>query len=91
MVVEAIALGVPYVVTDNDAVSEVTGGGIGGAWFRRGHPADLAARIGELLSDPERHDAAVDAARRFVQRYRWSDVADATERVLAAVVTAGRR
>lgn len=90
VVVEAMALGVPYVVADNDAFSEITGAGTGGALFRRGDDADLAVRIDELLSDHVRYAAAAHAGRDFARRYQWHDVADATERVYTEVLASRR-
>jgi glycosyltransferase involved in cell wall biosynthesis len=90
VVVEAMALGVPYVVADNEAFTEITGAGTGGALFRRGDHVDLAAQIDGLLSDDDRATAAADAGREFARRYQWHDVADATERVYAELVATRR-
>ena len=51
--VEAMALGVPYVVSDIPAFREVSGGGIGGALAAPGDPSAFAAALQRLLDRPE--------------------------------------
>ncbi len=82
--VEAMALGAPVVANDVPEHREVLGDA--GLFYRPGDAADLRARLEELLSDPARADALRARARaRVTDRYRWDDVTDAYERVLASI------
>lgn len=83
--VEAMALGAPVVANDVPEHREVLGDA--GLFYRPGDPADLRARLEELLADPVRAERLRARARaRVADRYRWDDVTDAYERVLAALV-----
>jgi glycosyltransferase involved in cell wall biosynthesis len=77
-VVEAMAVGTPYVVSRIDAFHEVTHGGQGGLLFAPGDGGELAARISELLSDPDRSAAKAADARTTSAGYTWERVASMT-------------
>lgn len=83
--VEAMALGAPVVANDVPEHREVLADA--GLFYRPGDAADLLSRLEELLDDPARADALRARARaRVADRYRWDDVTDAYERVLASLV-----
>ncbi|MBA3653237.1 MAG: glycosyltransferase family 4 protein [Actinobacteria bacterium] len=90
VVVEAMALGVPYVVSDIPAHREVTGGGVGGTLFPAGDHAALATELKRLLSDPLPARGARDAARRHAEKYAWPTIAHETARILEQVVENAR-
>jgi glycosyltransferase involved in cell wall biosynthesis len=84
VLVEAMALGVPYVAADIPAFREVTSGGTGGALFHPGDDEDLARELAVLLDDPAIHRERAVAGARHAARYEWADIAVATARELAA-------
>ncbi len=90
VVVEAMALGVPFVVADLDVFREVTGDGTGGIVVPGGDDAALAAALAELVDDDERHAELGRAGRAHARRYTWAAIADQTEAVFADVVAAHR-
>jgi glycosyltransferase involved in cell wall biosynthesis len=64
VVVEAMACGACLLVSDDGAIPEVVGpDGKAGLVFRAGDVADLAAKLRELLADPERRTRMREAAR----------------------------
>lgn len=84
---EAMALGVPFVASDIDAFREVTGGGEGGHLSRTGDSSDMARKIGLLLSNAAAYQAAARAGRERAGRFGWTQSARATASILAAVCT----
>jgi glycosyltransferase involved in cell wall biosynthesis len=88
VLVEAMALGVPYVATDIPAFREVTGGGVGGALFRPGDDRGLAEQLASILDDDAHRKELAEDGIRHAQRYQWAEIADQTARQLARV-TAG--
>jgi glycosyltransferase involved in cell wall biosynthesis len=87
VVVEAMALGVPYAVTDIPAFSEVTGGGVGGSLFPPGDDEALAAALAACLEPGAGRDRLIDAGRRQAARYTWDAVAAETAEVLTQEVS----
>ncbi len=87
VVVEAMALGVPYAVTDIPAFAEVTGGGVGGSLFPTGDDEALAAALAACLEPGAARDQLIDAGRRRAARYTWDAVAAETAEVLTAEVS----
>jgi glycosyltransferase involved in cell wall biosynthesis len=70
---EAMALGVPLVVSDLPALDEITGGGSRGRSFVTGDSADLARVLGELANDHAAGAALATEALDWVRRERdWS-------------------
>jgi glycosyltransferase involved in cell wall biosynthesis len=89
VVVEAMALGVPYVVADIPAFREVTGGGVGGALVPPGDDAAMADELRRPLTATGQREEIVAAGRAHAARYTWAAVAAATAAVFTDVV-AGR-
>lgn len=91
VLVEAMALGVPYVATDIPAHREVTGGGVGGRLVPVGDDAAFAGALVELLESAQVREGLGSAGREHSGRYRWSAVAEQTAAVLQSIVLeAGR-
>ena len=68
-VLEAMAMGLPVVVSDLDSMRELVGDS--GLYFRRGDPRFLADVLNDLLSDTKKLD---EFAKRSVQRARVFDI-----------------
>lgn len=81
-VAEALALGVPAVVTDMPIFREVAGGG---ALYAPGTDAAAFAAAVRALDDPERRDAVIAAGAAHIARFSWERSAgallDALERL----------
>jgi glycosyltransferase involved in cell wall biosynthesis len=89
-VVEAAAVGVPFVITDMPVFREVTRDGSGGLMFRLGDAGDLAAKIDRMLRDDELRAQCRAQAATLVESYTWAALADETAAVYRAV-DAGRQ
>ncbi len=50
---EAMAVGLPFVVVKEKGLAEIVGQGVNGFFAKTGDPGDMAAKIMELLSQPE--------------------------------------
>ena len=80
--VEAMGFGRPVLVHDTPENREVAGDAA--LWWDAHRPASLAPLLSALLGDAARREALGEAARRRAEaRYRWDDVADAYEALLA--------
>jgi glycosyltransferase involved in cell wall biosynthesis len=86
-VLEAMALGVPFVVADTPVFREVTAEGTGGLLFRTGDAQDLADKLARLLDDPARQETCGAAGRERAAAFTWEAVADQTAAVYESVVT----
>lgn len=64
VVMEAMAHGLPVVVTDVNGLPEMVADGVSGAVVAQRDPAAFAAALEGLLADPSRRDAFAVAARR---------------------------
>ncbi len=70
---EAMAMGVPVVVSDLPALREITGDGARGVSFRTGDVESLVEVLAELSADPDRRQRVAQAARTWVVEERdWS-------------------
>lgn len=70
---EAMAMGVPVVVSDLPALREITGEGARGVSFRTGDVDSLTQVLAELADDPDRRRRVAEAARAWVVQERdWS-------------------
>jgi phosphatidylinositol alpha-mannosyltransferase len=81
ILLEAMAAGTPIIASDLEAFRRVLDGGRAGRLVPPGDADALAAAIDELLDDPARRTASVEAAARTVAAYDWSVVARAVLRV----------
>ena len=79
-VLEAMSAGVPVVALRVAALPEMIEDGVSGRLIEPGHPEELVAAIGALLSDPEgARRMGTEARRRVRERY---DVRDAAAQLL---------
>ena len=90
-VVEAAAVGVPFVISDIPVFREVTKDGTGGLLFRPGDADDLADKINRLLRDDALRAECRETAGSLVEAYTWNALADETAAVYDSVVAARRR
>ncbi len=91
VVAEAMALGVPYAVTDIPAFREVTDGGKGGRLFEPGDPESLAAALREVLGPPDVRRALAQEGIAASASYDWQSIAARTAETLALTVAARAR
>ena len=86
VVIEAAAVGVPYVARNIPAISEVTKNGLGGLLFSRNK--DIAPAIDTLLANRRLYQRKTREAKKLAAGYQWDDIArqttDVYEKVLAA-------
>ncbi len=90
--VEAMACGVPLVVTTAGALPEVTGpDGLVSLHVPPGDPGALAAAIGQLLDDePLRLRLGAEGRRRVVEQFTWRRTAMRTAEWYADAIAARR-
>lgn len=74
-VIEAMALGLPYVITDIPPFIEITENGKGGEIFKQNDAEDLAAKALLLLQNPELYSRKVKEGKVLVQNYDWENIA----------------
>lgn len=73
--VEAMHAGLPLIGSDIGAVRDLIIEGVNGCRVRSGQPAELAAAINRILSNPDSCRAMGEASRRIAQeRYTWEAV-----------------
>jgi glycogen(starch) synthase len=92
VVLEAMALGTPVIVSDLEALREAVGDGEAGAVFARGSARGLQAEIVALTADPSRRQRYMRAARaRLEAKHRLETVLDEYERIYESLVVRPRR
>jgi glycosyltransferase involved in cell wall biosynthesis len=77
VVLEAMATGLPIVATDVQGVAELVADGENGRRFPVEDAAALAERLAELIADAEKRAEYGAASRRRVEKYDWTNIADA--------------
>jgi glycosyltransferase involved in cell wall biosynthesis len=86
VLIEAMAMGVPSVVSALGGATEVVRSGLNGLWCIPGDPTDLAQAIEELLSDPELRSRLGRYGSTYVQEnFSASDLARRITDVLVAL------
>lgn len=83
---EAMAAGLPIVVSDVPGFDEVFDDGVEGLKVAPGRPEELAAALGRLLDDPAGRERLGQAAKRRAGRFSRPRMAEAFERLLRAAV-----
>lgn len=85
---EAMALGIPLVVSDLPALREITGDGARGETFITGDGSSLAEVLERLAASPEGREQLVEAARSWVLDHRtWAHNDDLYARIYDSVLT----
>lgn len=79
-VVEAMACGVPVIVSNTSSLPEVAGEA--GYFVAPGDPDSIAAGIAQVSADPEERQRRIELGRERAGRFRWQDAAAATAGVL---------
>ncbi|HLS40200.1 MAG TPA: glycosyltransferase family 4 protein, partial [Ornithinicoccus sp.] len=87
---EAMALGVPLLVSDLPALREIIGGGARGSTFRAGDVTSLADELEQLHREPERARQLAVEARRWVETERRWEVNGARYQAVYRTVREGR-
>ncbi|MGP0053816.1 MAG: glycosyltransferase family 4 protein [Solirubrobacteraceae bacterium] len=82
---EAAATGLPLLITRVNGVDEVLDDGRNG-WFIEREAEDIARRLNELGSDPERARTMAAAARAAIKDYSWQAMANRYLSVYAELV-----
>jgi glycosyltransferase involved in cell wall biosynthesis len=73
-VLEAISLGLPYVITDIEPFVEVTENGQGGFIFAQNDVKDLADKALKLLKNHQLYAQKVKEGQILVEKYDWSSI-----------------
>jgi len=76
ILIEAMSACAPVLASDLPAFIRVLDGGAAGATFANEDPADLAARLLDLLGDPRRRRELAERGRRRADQFDWSIVAN---------------
>jgi glycosyltransferase involved in cell wall biosynthesis len=85
---EAMACGLPVVVSDCSGLSEIVADGRTGILFPAGSATELARHVVALLRSPARRRKLGEAARRAImQRYSLEVCAEATERFYYSLIS----
>lgn len=79
--IEAAALGRPFVASDIPALREITENGKGGFLFKTGDEQELAAKIGILLTNDQVYKSKSKEALELAAKYDWEKVAKETEKI----------
>lgn len=88
---EAMAMGLPLLVSDLPALREITGGGSRGASFQTGDSGSLADEVHALHQDPERRRRLGAAGREWVVAERqWSANGDRYRRIYDNLLATSR-
>jgi glycosyltransferase involved in cell wall biosynthesis len=86
---EAASFGLPVVATRIGAIPEIVADGKSGYLVEPQNPAELAARLGDLLRDPRRAEQLGAYGREWVsRRYSWEETGN---RIFAHIKRATRR
>jgi len=87
-VIEAMAAGVPVVVSDVGAVRDMVADGVEGLLFPPGDASALAARLAELAADAQLRARLGDAGRARAERqFRIEDTAAGYQRLLTELIS----
>ncbi|GIM45074.1 hypothetical protein DNHGIG_06230 [Collibacillus ludicampi] len=85
---EAMAAGVPVVVSDVGGLSDIVNHGEDGCKMLPGDPHSLAVQVIHLLKDPHFSEQIVMRARKKIERqYCWETIAEQTARVYERILS----
>ncbi|MCL4390430.1 MAG: glycosyltransferase family 4 protein [Patescibacteria group bacterium] len=83
VIIEAAALGVPFVARDIPVIAEITANGRGGLLF---HDDDLSNQINRLLTDKKLYQQKCREATTLAKKYTWEKAAAETEKIYARIL-----
>jgi len=86
VLLEAMAARTPVIATSTGAIPEVLGHGSYGTLVPYGDASALAAALGALRSEPDRHRRIAEAAAAHVAEFDWSKVVEKLERAYGVTV-----
>ena len=81
-VIEAMALSLPYVITDIPPFLEITDQGKGGEIFKQNNVKDLAVKIKNLLQNQKIYSEKVKEGETLVKKYEWKHIAKSYNKIL---------
>lgn len=84
-VIESMAAGIPYVVSDIPVFKEITQNGKGGLIFKTGNIIDLTKKLDNLLVDKDLYTRKLKEGRHLARNYSWHNVAVQTEKIYKTV------
>ncbi len=84
-IIEAAALGIPYVASKIPVVQEVTKEGRGGKLFQPLNKNDLASKLYQLLTDKNLYIKCFQEGKILAKNYDWEKIAQETEKVYKEV------
>ena len=90
VVIEAMAAGVPAVVSDTPGYDEVVHDGVDGLLVEPGDPEALAAGVARVLDDPELATTLATGGRARAAHFAWENVLDQVERAYRDAREIGR-
>lgn len=84
VVIEAASCNLPYVISNNSTLLEITRSAQGGLVFSKNDPEDLTVKIKEIIDYPARYKVLSEKAGRLAKHYSWKSVAESFTRVYEA-------
>jgi glycosyltransferase involved in cell wall biosynthesis len=86
VLVEAMALGTPYVCSDIEPHVEITEKGKGGLIFRAGNHKDMAEKVSMLLHDKKLYNKKIGEAKKLSEKYDWDRIAQNVEEIYEKLI-----
>jgi glycosyltransferase involved in cell wall biosynthesis len=84
ILLEAFAAGLPVVATATGGTTELVEDGVNGLLIPPHRKDLLVSAVGRIIADSDLRNSLVEGGRRALQtRFRWEDMVNETERVLA--------
>ncbi len=86
VLIEAMALGIPYVCSDIAALKETTENGKGGLLFNANNHFDLAGKIIKLLKEEKTYMSKIEEGLSFVSVYDWKNITKEIEEFYKEII-----
>lgn len=81
VIIEAAACGVPYIITNLPVLKEVTHNGLGGMYFKKGDPQDLAEKIEDFIKNKSIKYKLKEQTDILAGEYTWQKAAESFNQV----------
>lgn len=91
VLIEAAALGVPYVAANIPTILEVTRNGRGGQIFKAMDPKCLAGKIMNLLNNKVLYKRMTKEGKQLAKLYDWKKIANETAAVYESIIHSDNR